>query len=71
MTEPTWDDYTAESASNDSLVSDLETRIISLEEAVTSRRARRRPARSIREGCKTYRWTGSFFAARLESTTHE
>ena len=71
MTHPIWDDYTAESASNDSLMSDLEARIIALEEAVTSRRARRRLARSIREACKTYRWAGSFFAARLESTTYE
>ena len=71
MTHPIWDDYTAESASNDSLVSDLEARIIALEEAVTSRRARRRLARSIREACKTYQWAGSFFAARLESTTYE
>jgi hypothetical protein len=71
VTEPTWDDYTAESASNDSLMSGLEARIIALEEAVTSRRARRRLARSIREACKRYQWTGSFFAARLESTTYE
>jgi hypothetical protein len=71
MTHPIWDDYTAESASNDSLMSDLEARIIALEEAVTSRRARRRLARSIREACKTYQWAGSFFAARLESTTYE
>ena len=68
---PTWDDYNADSASNDSLVSDLEVRIIALEEAVASRRARRRLARSIRRADKAYRWAGSFFAARLESTTCE
>jgi hypothetical protein len=38
---------------------------------VASRRARRRLARSIRRAHKAYRWAGSFFAARLESTTHE
>ena len=68
---PTWDDFNAESASTDSLVSDLEVRIIALEEAIASRRARRRLARSIRRSHKAYRWAGSFFAARLESTTHE
>jgi hypothetical protein len=68
---PTWDDFHAESASTDSLVSDLEVRIIALEEAVASRRARRRLARSIRRAHKAYRWAGSFFAARLESTTCE
>ena len=68
---PTWDDYNADSASTDSLVSDLEVRIIALEEAVVSRRARRRLARSIHRAHKAYRWAGSFFAARLESTTHE
>jgi hypothetical protein len=69
---PTWDDdYNADCASNDSLVSDLEVRIIALEEAVASRRARRRLARSIRRADKAYRWAGSFFAARLEATTHE
>jgi hypothetical protein len=68
---PTWDDYNADAASNDSLVSDLEVRIIALEEAVVSRRARRRLARSIRRAHKAYRWAGSFLAARLESTTHE
>jgi hypothetical protein len=68
---PTWEDYNADSASNDSLVSDLEVRIIALEEAVASRRARRRLARSIRRAHQTYRWAGSFFAARLESTTCE
>jgi hypothetical protein len=35
------------------------------------RRVRRRLARSIRKATKTYRWAGSFYAARLESTTHE
>jgi hypothetical protein len=68
---PTWEDYNADSASNDSLVSDLEVRIIALEEAVASRRARRRLARSIRRAHNAYQWAGSFFAARLESTTHE
>ena len=71
VTHPTWDDYNTESASNDSLMSDLEARIIALEEAVMSRRARRRLVRSIREASKTYQWAGSFYAARLESTTHE
>jgi hypothetical protein len=64
-------DFSAEFASNDSLMADLEVRIIALEEAVTSRRARRRLARTIREAIKTYQWAGSFYAARLESTTHE
>jgi hypothetical protein len=32
---------------------------------------RRRLVRSIRKATKTYRWAGSFYAARLESTTHE
>ena len=68
---PTWDDFNAESASNDSLVSDLEVRIIALEEAVASRRARRRLARSVRRAHNAYRWAGSFYAARLESTTCE
>jgi hypothetical protein len=68
---PTWEDYNADAALNDSLVSDLEVRIIALEEAVVSRRARRRLARSIRRADKAYRWAGSFFAARLESTTYE
>ena len=68
---PTWADFNAESASNDSLVSDLEVRIIALEEAVASRQARRSLARSIRRAHKAYRWAGSFFAARLESTTCE
>src|ERR1700747_3404287 len=67
---PTWEDYNADCASTDSLVSDLEVRLIALEEAVASRRARRRLARSIRRAHKAYRWAGSFFAARLESTTH-
>ena len=70
-THPTCHDCTAEFASNDSLMADLEARIIALEEAVMSRRARHRLARSIREASKTYRWAGSFYAARLESTTHE
>jgi hypothetical protein len=68
---PTWEDYNADAASTDSQISDLEVRIIALEEAVASRRARRRLARSIRRAHKAYRWAGSFFAARLESTTHE
>jgi hypothetical protein len=70
-TQPTWEDYNADSASNDSLMSELEARVIALEEALTSRRARRRLVRSIREAIKTYRWAGSFYAARLESTTYE
>jgi hypothetical protein len=64
-------DCIAEFTSNDSLMADLEVRIIALEEALTSRRARRRLIRSIREASKTYQWAGSFYAARLESTTHE
>ncbi len=71
VTQPASDDFSAEFASNDSLIADLEVRIIALEEAVMSRRARRRLARSIRRASKTYRWAGSFFAARLESTTQE
>jgi hypothetical protein len=70
-THPTWDDYNSESATNDSLMADLEVRIIALEEALTSWRVRRRLARSIRKASKTYQWAGSFFAARLESTTQE
>jgi hypothetical protein len=70
-THPTCGDLSAELASNDSLMSDLEARIIALEEAVTSRRAKRKLARSIRKACKTFQWAGSFYAARLESTTHE
>jgi hypothetical protein len=70
-THPTWDEYNEDSASNDSLMSDLEARIIALEEALTSRRSRRRLVRSIRKASKTYRWAGSFYAARLESTTQE
>jgi hypothetical protein len=68
---PTWHDFNTESASIDSLVSELEVRIIALEEAVASRRARRRLARSIRRADKAYRWAGSFFAARLEWATCE
>lgn len=68
---PTWEDYDADSASNDSLMSELEFRIIALEEALVSRRARRRLARSIRRAHKTYQWAGSFSAARLESTTYD
>jgi hypothetical protein len=71
MTHPTWDEFNADAASNDSLMSDLEARIIALEEAVMSRRARRRLARSIRKASKRYQWVGSFYAARLESTTQE
>jgi hypothetical protein len=70
-THPTCGDCMSEFASNDSLMADLEVRIIALEEALTSRRARRRLARSIRESSKTYQWAGSFYAARLESTTQE
>jgi hypothetical protein len=70
-TRPTCGDCINEFASNDSLMADLEVRIIALEEAMMSRWARRRLARSIREASKTYRWAGSFYAARLESTTHE
>jgi hypothetical protein len=61
----------AELTSNDSLMADLEVRIIALEEAVMSRRARRRLVRSIRKAIKTYQWAGSFYAVRLESTTQE
>lgn len=68
---PTWKDYNADSASNDSLMSDLEVRIIALEEAVASAQARRRLRRSIRQAYRAYSWAGSFFAARLESTTYE
>jgi hypothetical protein len=70
-THPTCHDYLAEFASNDSLTADLEVRIIALEEALTSWRARRRLVRSIRKASKTYQWAGSFYAARLESTTQE
>ena len=70
-THPTCGDCGAEFAANDSLMSDLEARIIALEEAAMSRRARRRLARSIREASKTYQWAGTFYAARLESTTQE
>lgn len=70
-THPTCDDYSAEFASNDSLMADLEVRIIALEEALTSWSARRRLVRSIRKASKTYRWAGSFYAARLESTAQE
>jgi hypothetical protein len=68
---PTWEDYNADSASNDSLMSDLEARIIALEEAVASARAHRRLRRSIRQAYRAYSWAGSFFAARLESTTYD
>jgi hypothetical protein len=70
-THLTCGDCISEFASNDSLMADLEVRIIALEEAVMSRRARRRLARSIREASKIYHWAGSFYAARLESTTQE
>jgi hypothetical protein len=69
-THPTYGD-SSEAASNDSLMADLEVRIIALEEAVMSRWARRRLARSIRKASKTYQGAGSFFAARLEATTQE
>ena len=68
---PTWEDYNTDSTTNDSLMSDLEVRIIALEEAVAYRCARRRLARSIRQSYRAYSWAGSFFAARLESTTHD
>ena len=71
ITHPPCGDFSAEFASNDSLMADLEVRIIALEEAVMSRRARRRLARTIREASKTYQWAGSFYAARLESTIQE
>jgi hypothetical protein len=64
-------DCIAEFTSNDSLMADLEVRIIALEEALMSRRARRRLARTIREAIKTYQRAGSFYAARLESSTQE
>jgi hypothetical protein len=70
-THPTWAEYNEDSASNDSLMAELEVRIIALEEALTSWRARRRLVRSIRKTSRAYQWTGSFYAARLESTTHE
>jgi hypothetical protein len=70
-THPTWEDYNLDAMLSDSLMYELERRIIALEEALTSRRARRRLVRSIREAVTTYRWAGSFHDARLESTTHE
>ena len=68
---PSRHDYSAEFASTDSLIADLEVRIIELEQALVSRRARRALRYRLRRAVRPFAWCGSFYAARLESATHE
>ena len=67
---PTWDDLNSVMLTDDSLLEQLERRVIDLEEALVSRRARRRLRREIRRSYRTYQWAGSFTAARYEATTY-
>jgi len=65
---PTWDDLNSVMLTDDSLHELLERRVIALEEALVSRRARRRLRREIRAAARAYRWAGDFTAARYEAT---
>jgi len=53
----------------DEMAGHLEWRVAALEEALVSRRARRRLVRVIRRADRAYRWVGpSFFQRRFEAT---
>jgi hypothetical protein len=49
----------------------LEARVAALEEALVSRRARRRLLRQLRRSARAYRWTGSFAASRGEQAGYD
>ena len=69
---PTWYDVNTLSLLDDSLTDMLERRIIALEEALVSRRARRRLRREIRQADRFWRPAAPTFAARrLEITTYD
>ena len=68
---PTWHDVNTLMLIDDSQHSALEDRVIALEEALISRRARRRLRRKISRGAKAYAWAGTFAAGRMEATTYE
>ena len=68
---PTWHDLNSVMLTDDSMHWALERRVIALEEALVSRRARRRLRREIRAGARVYAWAGSFEAGRAEATMYE
>jgi hypothetical protein len=68
---PTWQDLDTELLDGDAVHTELERRIIALEEALVSRRARRRLRRRLRAVAKAYAWAGSFESARWESALYE
>jgi hypothetical protein len=49
----------------------LEQRVVLLEHALVSRRARRRLRRSLRRSSAAYSWTGSFAASRGEQAGYD
>ena len=67
---PTWHDLNSVMLTDDSLLEQLERRVIRLEEALVSRRARRRLRREIRQAADAYAWAGSFESGRYEATTY-
>jgi len=68
---PTWHDLNSVMLTDDSLHEQLERRVIALEEALVSRRARRRLRREIRSARRAYAWAGDFTAARYEATMYQ
>ena len=68
---PTWHDLNSVMLTDDSLLEQLERRVIRLEEALVSRRARRRLRREIRAAARAYQWAGDFTAARYEATMYQ
>ena len=68
---PTWRDLNILSFTDDSLMWALEQRVVELEHALVSRKARRRLRREIRARAKAYAWARSFEAARAEATTYD
>lgn len=62
----TWADLNDEIDHSDCSDEILEQRVVLLEHALVSWRARRRLRRSLRRSAAAYRWTGSFDGARTE-----
>lgn len=69
---PSWPEALGQAADTDAAFDELHRRIIDLEHALTSRRARRRLRRSIRRSTAAFSWAGpSFDARRVESAANE
>jgi hypothetical protein len=69
---PSWPEAIEQAADTDAALDQLHARIIALEEALTSRRARRRLRRSIASSAETFTWAGpSFHDRRVEAAAND